>query len=128
MNEVGEIRGALLTLVMLAVSIPAAAAGVQKARQEQPEPGPGIAHAALRRTLLGLPHRPGSMAVTAGSTGRTAGAQSRRAASMRSIVQAVPAAGGKRQVAYHVTPGYGVLGGPTTRPAVMALSGVRRRP
>jgi hypothetical protein len=106
--------GALVALVMSAASVCAAARGVgvagevaprapspkmQMARQAQPEPGIGSAHPVLRRTLLGLAHRPSPAAVTA-----------------------------KRQVAYHATPGHGALGGPTARPAVMALSGVRRRP
>ena len=104
-------RGALMVLVMLATCVTAAAAG-RGAASNAALRAPPPAHAALRRALQG----------------RVAGVPARASAGLRPIVQAVPAGGGRRQVAYHARPGHGVLGGPAPRPAVMGLSGVRRRP
>jgi hypothetical protein len=109
---------------------------VQSFRQGQPEPGlrrPGVAggprsttstaifpaHAALRQRMLGLVHRPDSVAAVS----------ARRAANVRPMIHTGLGTGGSRQGGNRAVPVHGALGGPTiTRSAAKVLSGVQRRP
>jgi hypothetical protein len=123
MIEVHGMRRALLVLAMLTVTVPAVAAGAAMTNNAGSR-----AHAVLHGTLLGLVHHPGPSAAARVRTGPAAGVQARSRAVVRSTVPAGAVTGARRQAVYRVAPGHGVVGGPTTRPAVMALSGVRRRP
>jgi hypothetical protein len=131
-------RRALMLLISLAVfgstaalgAVPADAArdaarsahdrNVQSARRGQPEPGTtSQAHAALRERMLGLMHRPATVAAV----------PARRAATVRSAIHTGLGTGGTRPVGYRAVPGHGALGGPTlTRSSAKVRSGVPRRP